>query len=110
MSEVDRASTGSAAPQRMWAMSKIGPGDWFLLSNDKRTAWRFTQYEDGPTLGLMDWLRDRKVWHVRCQPADQLAEHGDIEHGWRDSAGPLFTRQACIDYAMSHERGEAPST
>lgn len=52
------------APQRKFVLSKVGPGDYLLLSNDGTTLWRFRTYEDGPSTGIMDWPRDLTFWSI----------------------------------------------
>lgn len=52
------------SPERKFALTRIGAGDYLLPGNDGATLWRLRTYEDGPSHGLMDWPRDRTFWGV----------------------------------------------
>jgi hypothetical protein len=48
--------------ERRYSLTKLGPGDYLLPSNDGETLWRIATYTDGPSFGLDDWPRDRTFW------------------------------------------------
>jgi hypothetical protein len=86
--------------ERKYQMVRLGAGDWLLPSNDLTTLWRFRRYQDGPSLGLMDWSRDIDVWAVWTTPMPASMRDYD-ELYWTDVAGPLFSRRACIEFALT---------
>ncbi len=51
-------------PERKYAMTRVGTGDYLMPSNDGKTLWRFTRYTDGPSFGLDHWSRDRELWRI----------------------------------------------
>lgn len=53
-----------STPQRKYALTRIGPGDYLLPSNDGQTIWRIAKYEDGPSHGVEGMDRDRDFWGV----------------------------------------------
>jgi len=52
----------STVAERKHTLRRVKAGDYLLISNDTRTLWRISRYEDGPTHGLEDWPRDRTFW------------------------------------------------
>ena len=50
-----------SAPERKWAMVRIGAGDYLLPSNDGATLWRIYRYEDADNAGplRMFWAAAR---------------------------------------------------
>ena len=94
--------------ERKYALIKIKPGDYFLPSNDGRTLWRITSYEDGPSSGL-DWPRDRTLWQLwRWEGDPALFEAGDLAtielaiedwDRWATEESSLETRRDAIRQA-----------
>lgn len=81
---------------RKYALTKIGKGDYLCPGNDAQMVYRFSRYEDGPSMGLMDWPRDREVWRVRRAP---LPTDGffDPEYAkWRDVSECHATRKEAL--------------
>lgn len=94
------------APERKHALRKLGVGDYLLLSNDGRTLWRLSRYQDGPSYGLEDMPRDRWFWRVFvCRSPfakDTLPDQYDLGDRslWREEATMLSTRREAIDCAL----------
>lgn len=94
------------APERKYALRKLGVGDYLLLSNDGRTLWRLHRYQDGPSYGLEDMPRDRWFWRAFSWPKplakDTRLDAFDVDDlsRWREEATMLSTRQEAIDCAL----------
>lgn len=75
-----------STPRRLYALTKIAPGDYIFPSNDKTKFWRIAKYEDGPSHGIdrEDMPRDRDFWGVwKWEYAPSQVElHGDELLGW----------------------------
>lgn len=90
-------------PERRWSLTKIEPGDYLLPSNHDQgdpalTIYRIAKYDEST---------GRVAWGAWAWSGD-LAEYVDTGSWdrWRMVAGPLDTRQAAIDAALSI--GEGP--
>lgn len=99
--------------ERRYALTKLGPGDYLLPSNDALDVhptlrpdgagwlYRFLRWEDGPELGAE--LR-RTLWSVRRVPFrlhGGLLDLADVEElPWVDIADKP-TRAAAIDFALA---------
>ena len=91
--------------ERKWAMTKIGPGDWLCLSNDKRTVWRFHKHVDGTAHGLECDYYERTFWRAVYMPVEVF--EADVERWvdpssawaaeWREAGWYLPTRSAAIE-------------
>lgn len=109
--------------ERTWALTKLGPGDYVLPSDDALTddgarptgrgsLFRFTRWEDGPHLGVdrvaTRW-RLRSTPYAPCHGAFLLDLDDDELIRWEDLAD-FPTRREAIDYAIGfaqHEPQEA---
>lgn len=90
--------------ERKYQLSKVAAGDYLLPSNDGATVWRIAQYVEGPSSGITEWARDRKVWG--CWKWEGPVTMGSaVDTGdwgrWEFWEGPHFTRAAAIDAALS---------
>lgn len=95
---------------RRWALSKLGPGDYLLPSNDSRTLWRLTAYEDGADFGAVVPYARRRFWMARSVPFPPYLVQAEVdEQPWVEQALRLPSRAAAIDYAMSREDADARS-
>jgi hypothetical protein len=87
---------------RKYALTKIAVGDYLLPSNSGKTIWRIRRYEDGPSHGLEDWPRDRKVWGIWRW--DKPTGVGSLDTGdwsrWEFYEGLLDTRADAIEAAL----------
>lgn len=90
--------------QRKYVMTKIGPGDYLLPSNDAETIYRIRRYEDGPSQGL-DWERDKEVWGVWrwLGLADAKGIDLDDQDRWEMVDANCRTRAEAVDEALSFE-------
>lgn len=91
---------------RLYALTKIGPGDWSLLSNGLGTLYRFTRFEDGHHLGLDDGPRIVVRWWVRAIDTEDMKSLAFVgrdldEMPWHD-LGTCDTRREAITYAETH--------
>lgn len=101
----------SDLPERVYALRKIGPGDWVTLSNDGREVWRFHQHVDGAIHGLCDGLtgepvpyEERTYWRAVHAPADRV-RISDLDHllddlwspPWIEDDWYLPTRRAAVE-------------
>lgn len=96
------------APERKYALTKVGPGDYLLPSNDHCIVWRIARYEDGPASGL-DLPRNQSFWGVWRWHQD-VSMGGHVDTGswdrWELWSGLHASRAAAIDDAMRMgERG-----
>lgn len=87
----------TATPNRKYAMTRLGSGDYLLPSNDGETLWRLCLYEDD----------DRKVWGLwRWEGAfptpDSLMASLETEDWtlWQFWSGPFATRNDVIVEAL----------
>jgi hypothetical protein len=94
--------------ERRYALTKARPGDYLLLSNDGRTMWRLTRYQDGPSYGLDDWPRDRWFWQAArwpepITPETKLSKQYDIGDlsRWYVTDQMLATREEAIQCALA---------
>lgn len=99
------------ATERKHSLTRIAKGDYLLPSNDGKTLWRITTYEDGPSHGLDDWPRDRTFWGA-WRYIGRIDWHGDmgldaweeLAGDWNDWSGPwdsyLETRREAIESAL----------
>lgn len=99
------------APQRKYVLTKIGPGDYLLPSNDDgERIWRIAKYVDGPSHGLEEWSRDREVWGLYTSSLLNNS-HGQLDRRamdldwaeWEMEDGAFETRQEAIDAAMRYD-------
>lgn len=90
--------------ERKYAMTRLGAGDYLLPSNDARTVWRISRYEDGPSHGLEEWPRDMMVWgawrYTGPGPAPSEPEHLNWGY-WSMETGPCDTRAEAIQEALT---------
>lgn len=89
--------------ERLYAMTKIGPGDYICPSNDGLDLWRFQRYVDGRKLGLDVSYEERCFWRASRAPFGSLlkADGIDIDTlAWTEQAQWLPTRRAAIDYML----------
>jgi hypothetical protein len=97
------------AIHRKWTLMKVKPGDYLMLSNDRRTMWRLVKYIDGPSNGL-DWPSDRELWEVRRWEGD-IEDHEGMgrsieESDWEQWVGwgsGFPTRAEAIQDALIEE-------
>jgi hypothetical protein len=96
-------------PERKWVLTKVGPGDYLLPSNDAQTLWRLRSYEDGPSHGLdVNWSRDRTFWELwrwkgRIDEHEEIAEsldEGRWSDRWEHVESSLASRREAIDAAL----------
>lgn len=97
--------------ERTWKMTRIGPGDYLLPSNDQTILWRITRYhEDGSASVSGDGVTWRKVVGTRWSLAkfehavqrdftDEILDWGHWQH-WESM---LMTRGEAIEAALSYE-------
>lgn len=90
-------------PDRKYAMTKIGKGDYLLPSNDGKTIWRIRRYTDGPSGGL-DWDADRDLWGIwRWLGSSLTAFNGACVDDWSQwdfMEGFHDTRKEAVDAAL----------
>ncbi len=91
---------------RKWAMVKVGPGDWTLMSDDRATMYRFRSYdEDGSAERGDGRVILGRFWEVYTCPVAALYEF-DVdtfeEAPWRCIATVMPSRRACVEYAVDH--------
>lgn len=94
------------APERKFVLTKVGPGDYLLPSNDGKTLWRLSTYEDGPSHGL-DWPRDRTFWQVKrwdrpITADDSLAIDVEDWDRWETVEESLASRREAINAALGY--------
>lgn len=96
--------------QRVYAMTKIGPGDYLLPSNDATTLFRiYTYQEDGsaefvarpgakpkPLVGTFWAIARRPFPNLDADPSELLSWGG----GWEFAGGPYRTRAQAIEAAL----------
>lgn len=94
-------------PERQWQMVRLGPGDWLLPSNDRKTLWRIQKYpeRDGTlTRGNTGQVVNGDFWRLlQCTYAVDEVSFAVVDEfydAWTEVACMQPTRQACIDYAM----------
>jgi hypothetical protein len=81
--------------ERRHTLVKVGASDYLLVSNDERTLWRVTTYQDGPSHGLTEWPRDRTFWGAwrYIGRVNWRADMGPLQLeellDWNDWDGPL---------------------
>lgn len=87
--------------ERMWQMTRLGPGDYLLPSNDKSRLWRITRTDESDDAeGIGGWMLCR--WNagegghwLRATPAEVRSWSNWIV--W-DQGRP--TRQSAINQAL----------
>lgn len=100
--------------ERLWQMTRIGSGDYTLLSNDQTVLWRFYNYPETGDLGVVQTDGTTRpvigtFWRVlryRHHPdtiTREDVEYRDDEDTWEPVASLLPTRKACIVEAMDRE-------
>lgn len=91
----------TTAAERKYVLTRIKAGDYLLPSNDGRTIWRLSQYEDGPSHGL-DWPKDRQVWGCWRWVGGTIRPGIDVEDwsSWEMVASTLATRKEAISEAL----------
>lgn len=92
--------------ERKYAMTRVAPGDYLLPSNDGRTLWRLSTYEDGPSYGLDVKWSDRKfwgVWRFDGDFSDGVITGADVEdwNRWELVHGMLGTRREAMESALA---------
>ena len=95
---------------RVYAMTRVGPGDYLLPSNDGKTLWRIHRYLD------RDEGRDVMIWAASFYagpgwgtlsgslPDDYLDWHRGymgLQSYWREWGTWFRTRAEAIDYALA---------
>lgn len=87
-------------PARKYALTRLRAGDYLCPSNDGRTLWRFSAYEDGSDHGLIGVsYRRRTFWMARRtpMPAGGMVDREEVEYlPWREVGCSLPSRQAAI--------------
>jgi hypothetical protein len=84
--------------ERKYALTKIAAGDYLLPSNDGRTIWRLSSYEDGIDQGLDHDLGT--VWGVWKWTGDGRTVDPDDPGCWEMLEGTLSTRAEAITAAL----------
>ena len=97
-----------SAVERKYALTRVGSGDYLLPSNDAQTIWRIQNYVDGPSYGLMEWPRDRKLWRVlRWTGVAGVGGYVDTApecDRWAEATTCLSTRRAAVEWALGAGR------
>lgn len=104
--------TADQTTERKYVLTRIGPGDYLLPSNDKLVLWRISKYTDGPASGIEDWPRDREVWGLRrwntpIVPGKTAIEVDNWDR-WEFWAGPFDRRKDAIAEAIKPPAEPAP--
>ena len=112
--EVAAVHAIDATPERKYALTKLGPGDYLLPSNDAKTLWRLRSYEDGPDYGLDPSAYPRNftrwaVWRWTGNIHDALAIAESVENGedydkWDHHKDGHETRRQAVNAALRAER------
>lgn len=77
---------------RLWQMAKWGPGDWWLVSNDRQTVYRFTRYREDGSLetngrAIVGWR-----WRIEAIDTAALEVAVNEEPEWREDVDDLDWR------------------
>jgi hypothetical protein len=92
--------TPSERRERKYALTKIAKGDYLLPSNDGRTIWRLTVYEDGPSHGVEMMPRDREFWGTWKWVGMGTVVDPDDVGSWEMWEGSLPSRADAIKAAL----------
>jgi len=94
-------------PERKHTLRRIKAGDYVFLSNDTKTLWRVSRYEDGPSQGIEDWPKDIWLWGLWRWPAPivfgETAVELDNWDRWVFTHSSFGRRQEAIDAALEQE-------
>ena len=88
--------------ERKYALMKIAKGDYLLPSNDGRTIWRLSSYEDGIAQGLDHDLGT--VWGVWKRTGNGTTVDPSDWGAWEMQEGSLATRAEAIEAALRMSR------
>ena len=87
---------------REYGLVRLATGDYACPSNDTKTLYRITAYDDGRGGGLDVDFEWRRFWRVRSIARSVVFAHlDDIDHEddlpWRDESDGHATRKAALD-------------
>lgn len=113
-------NNATAAPARVWQMTKLRPGRYTLLSNNRSVMFLIEQYEEDGTAERMGadgaWHPVYgKFWQVSyCRAADlrnaldvaDTIDEAIADVRWTAFSSSSRTRNAAIDAAMTMEQGQ----
>jgi hypothetical protein len=87
-------------PERLYRMMRIGAGDYLLPSNDLRTLWRISTYDDED---ITECDRAITVWGVASRPYPRSPDYIDLADwaGWEQYSYGHRTRKGAIQSAMT---------
>lgn len=94
---------GTNGTGRLYAMTRLGPGDYICPSNDEKTLWRFQRYVDGKIHGLVVDYEARDFWRALSCP---MPEDDDVTYvtyddlPWFEQAQWLRTRHDAIQVML----------
>lgn len=101
-------------PERKWRMTRLGPGDYLLPSNDEADMYRIWKYDDGRACGLMDGPKWITRWAVSVLPMTRLRQEiadkmlctpeNMWNLDWQEIAANFHTRREAIDFAVNREQ------
>jgi hypothetical protein len=97
---------------RKFAMTKIARGDYLLPSNDRKTLWRLTEYQED---GLSEVSADGKNWHKltgtfwqTAKYRGSLADNAQVPDDflewdrWETWETGLLKRKYAVEAALNH--------
>lgn len=107
----------SAQPEQKYAMTRVQAGDYLLPSNDGKTLWRLSTYDEDGSAYWVDRSSGKetkvvgKFWSAwrfngTIDEAESLLHSADPElllewDRWIESATALSTRKEALEYALT---------
>lgn len=93
-----------------YAMTKLGPGEYVVPSNDAHTLWMVSSYEDGKAHGLDRGPDLVTLWVTRSTPFPQDSALSTSEIRalpWREVETSHRTRKAALEsiFGKTEDRG-----